>query len=30
MTAIRGDQLVWWQIAEYSYDNFNIRMRGKS
>lgn len=30
MTAIRSDQLVWWQIAEYAYDNFNIRMRGKS
>ncbi|MFG1371105.1 TRAP transporter substrate-binding protein DctP [Xanthobacter oligotrophicus] len=30
MNAIRADQLVWWQIAEYAYDTFNIRNRGKS
>ena len=30
MNAIRNDQLVWWQIAEYAFDSFNIRARGKS
>ena len=30
MTAIRSDQLMWWQIAEYAFDSFNIRNRGKS
>lgn len=30
MNAIRAEQLVWWQIGEYSYDSFNIRMRGKN
>ncbi|MFG1358024.1 TRAP transporter substrate-binding protein [Xanthobacter pseudotagetidis] len=30
MNAIRADQLVWWQIAEYAFDGFNIRTRGKS
>ena len=29
MNAIRTDQLVWWQIAEYAFDSFNIRTRGK-
>lgn len=30
MMAMRTEQLVWWQIAEYSFDSFNIRMRGRS
>ncbi len=30
MMAMRAEQLVWWQIAEYSFDSFNIRMRGRS
>nr|WP_273546107.1 MULTISPECIES: TRAP transporter substrate-binding protein DctP [unclassified Xanthobacter] len=30
MNAIRTEQLVWWQIAEYAFDGFNIRNRGKS
>ncbi|MDQ0506488.1 TRAP-type mannitol/chloroaromatic compound transport system substrate-binding protein [Xanthobacter agilis] len=30
MNAMRTDQLVWWQIAEYAFDSFNIRNRGKS
>lgn len=30
MNAIRTDQLVWWQIAEYAFDSFNIRSRGKT
>lgn len=30
VNAIRTEQLLWWQIAEYSYDSFSIRMRGKS
>ncbi|MEP9351246.1 TRAP transporter substrate-binding protein DctP [Xanthobacter sp. KR7-225] len=30
MNAIRADQLVWWQIAEYAFDGFNIRTRGKT
>ncbi|QRG09712.1 TRAP transporter substrate-binding protein [Xanthobacter dioxanivorans] len=29
MNAIRGEQLVWWRIAEYAFDDFNIRSRGK-
>jgi len=29
--AFRGDQYLWWQVAEYSFDNFMIRQRrGKS
>jgi TRAP-type mannitol/chloroaromatic compound transport system substrate-binding protein len=27
MMAFRGDQYLWWQIAEYSYDSFLIRNR---
>ncbi len=30
MLAIRSDQLVWWQIAEYAFDTFAIRTRGKT
>jgi TRAP-type mannitol/chloroaromatic compound transport system substrate-binding protein len=29
MNAYRGDQLLWWQIAEYSFDTFMINMRNK-
>ena len=29
--SFRGDQYLWWQVAEYSFDNFMIReRRGKS
>ena len=27
MTAFRNDQYLWWQVAEYTYDNFMIRTR---
>lgn len=30
VNAIRNEQLVWWQIAEYAFDSFNIRSRGKT
>jgi len=29
MMAFRGDQYLWWQVAEYSYDTFLIRNRMK-
>ena len=29
MNAYRGDQLLWWQIAEYSFDTFMITQRNK-
>jgi TRAP-type mannitol/chloroaromatic compound transport system substrate-binding protein len=29
MIAFRGDQYLWWQVAEYSYDTFLIRNRMK-
>ena len=25
--ALRGDQYLWWQVAEYTYDTFMIRAR---
>jgi TRAP-type mannitol/chloroaromatic compound transport system substrate-binding protein len=25
--AFRNDQYLWWQVAEYSYDNYLIRTR---
>ena len=25
--AFRGDQYLWWQVAEYGYDSFMIRTR---
>lgn len=25
MTAFRGDSYLWWQVAEFTYDNFMIR-----
>ena len=27
--AFRGDQYLWWQVAEYSFDTFMIRNRAK-
>ncbi len=27
--AFRGDEYLWWQVAEYSYDSFMIRQRAK-
>ena len=27
--AFRNDQYLWWQVAEYSFDNFMIRQRAK-
>jgi TRAP-type mannitol/chloroaromatic compound transport system substrate-binding protein len=27
--TFRNDQYLWWQVAEYSYDNFLIRQRAK-
>jgi TRAP-type mannitol/chloroaromatic compound transport system substrate-binding protein len=29
VTAFRNDAYLWWQVAEYSYDSFMIRSRGK-
>jgi len=29
MIAHRNDQYLWWQVAEYTYDNFMIRQRAK-
>jgi TRAP-type mannitol/chloroaromatic compound transport system substrate-binding protein len=29
MTAFRGDQYLWWQVAEYGFDTFMIRARGR-
>jgi TRAP-type mannitol/chloroaromatic compound transport system substrate-binding protein len=29
ITAYRSDQYLWWQVAEYGYDSFMIRERGK-
>jgi TRAP-type mannitol/chloroaromatic compound transport system substrate-binding protein len=28
--AFRNDENLWWQVAEYSYETFMIRMRPKS
>jgi TRAP-type mannitol/chloroaromatic compound transport system substrate-binding protein len=30
MIAFRGDQYLWWQVAEYTYDTFLIRNRMKA
>lgn len=30
MTAFRNDQYLWWQVAEFSYDNFMVRSRPRS
>ena len=29
MVAFRGDEYLWWQVAEYTYDTFMIRMRAR-
>jgi TRAP-type mannitol/chloroaromatic compound transport system substrate-binding protein len=29
ITKYRSDQYLWWQVAEYTYDSFMIRSRGK-
>ena len=28
--AFRNDQYLWWQVAEYTYDTFLIRTRGRA
>ena len=28
--AFREDEILWWQVAEYTYESFMIRHRGKS
>jgi hypothetical protein len=30
MIAFRGDEYLWWQVAEYSNDTFLIRNRTKA
>ena len=30
MVAFRNDQYLWWQVAEYSYDTFQIRTRTRT
>jgi TRAP-type mannitol/chloroaromatic compound transport system substrate-binding protein len=30
MLAFRGDQYLWWQVAEYSFDTFQIRARTRT
>jgi TRAP-type mannitol/chloroaromatic compound transport system substrate-binding protein len=30
IAAFRGDQYLWWQVAEYSYDGFMIRTRTRT
>ena len=27
--AFRGEQYLWWQVAEYGFDNFMIRQRAR-
>jgi hypothetical protein len=27
MQAYRGDEYLWWQVAEYTFDSFQIRSR---
>jgi TRAP-type mannitol/chloroaromatic compound transport system substrate-binding protein len=27
MSAFRGDEYLWWQVAEYAFDTFQIRVR---
>ncbi len=29
ISAFRGDEYLWWQVAEYGYDSFMIRSRAK-
>jgi TRAP-type mannitol/chloroaromatic compound transport system substrate-binding protein len=30
MTAFRGDGYLWWQVAEMSFDSFQVRMRART
>jgi TRAP-type mannitol/chloroaromatic compound transport system substrate-binding protein len=30
IVAFRADEYLWWQVAEYTYDTFMIRTRGRS
>jgi hypothetical protein len=30
MMAFRGEQYLWWQVAEYGYDSYMIRARTRS
>jgi TRAP-type mannitol/chloroaromatic compound transport system substrate-binding protein len=29
MVAFRGDSYLWWQVAEMSFDLFQVRMRAR-
>jgi TRAP-type mannitol/chloroaromatic compound transport system substrate-binding protein len=29
LMAFRNEEYLWWQVAEYSYDSFMIRSRGR-
>ncbi|WP_245423853.1 TRAP transporter substrate-binding protein [Methylovirgula sp. 4M-Z18] len=29
-TQFRGDEYLWWQVAEYTFDNYMIRQRAKT
>ena len=29
VVAARNDQYLWWQVAEYGFDSFMIRYRGR-
>ena len=30
MMAFRGEEYLWWQVAEYGFDSFMIRSRAKA
>jgi TRAP-type mannitol/chloroaromatic compound transport system substrate-binding protein len=30
MQAFRNDEVLWWQVAEYTYDGFMIRTRTRT
>jgi TRAP-type mannitol/chloroaromatic compound transport system substrate-binding protein len=30
MAAFRNDEYLWWQVAEYSFDSYSIRLRAKA
>jgi hypothetical protein len=30
MQAFRNDEVLWWQVAEYTYDSFMIRTRTRT
>jgi TRAP-type mannitol/chloroaromatic compound transport system substrate-binding protein len=29
MTAFKNDEYLWWQVAEYAFDSFQIRSRAR-